>query len=454
MKSPRSIVEPDGSRRRPRAAVVTAAVLAFSSACSGMTARAQAPYAPVRELANPAAPGPTEFLEAVWPGYPEWLAMLSEILAGNQFRSGTGWFKKGVAQSRFRWETVRDRFDRDHDGSIVRDEYPGSARDFDRLDRDHDGKLTGGDIGILPQNSTTARLALEYSISAFCSTDRNGDGKVSGTDVHRLLLGFGVPTGVDRILASVSDELRHRLESARREGNDFLALADFQEAFDSAARRQTLPEAPPGAMMRRMIVPKDRLLRGFLRRELGAWGPGPALNSPAPDFTLQTSDGRAEVTLSKLLETKPVVLIFGNFTCGVLRSHVGSLEVLHTRQKDRAHFVMVYTREAHPVGGWELEENQVARVVLQQPQDFEQRTEVARSCRRAFGIDIPVLVDTMDDAVGNAYSGMPIRLYLIDRQGKVAYKGGRGPYGFKTAELEESLILLQSMSSAPPSPAR
>jgi hypothetical protein len=36
---------------------------------------------------------------------------------------------------------------------------------------------------------------------------------------------------------------------------------------------------------------------------------------------------------------------------------------------------------------------------------------------------------------------MPSRLYLIDRQGKVAYKSGRGPFGFKPAELEQSLVL-------------
>lgn len=53
---------------------------------------------------------------------------------------------------------------------------------------------------------------------------------------------------------------------------------------------------------------------------------------------------------------------------------------------------------------------------------------------------MPLLVDTIDDRVGHAYSGMPDRLYLIDKQGKVAYRGGRGPFGFKPGELEQSLI--------------
>ena len=32
-------------------------------------------------------------------------------------------------------------------------------------------------------------------------------------------------------------------------------------------------------------------------------------------------------------------------------------------------------------------------------------------------------------------------LYLIDRAGKVAYKGGRGPFGFRPGELEQAIIL-------------
>ena len=54
---------------------------------------------------------------------------------------------------------------------------------------------------------------------------------------------------------------------------------------------------------------------------------------------------------------------------------------------------------------------------------------------------MPVVVDDVNDAVGNAYSGMPARLYLIDRAGKVAYKSGRGPFGFKVGELEQALVM-------------
>src|SRR5262249_131160 len=51
-------------------------------------------------------------------------------------------------------------------------------------------------------------------------------------------------------------------------------------------------------------------------------------------------------------------------------------------------------------------------------------------------------VDEMNDRVGHLYSGMPDRLYLIDANGRIAYKSGRGPFGFKTGELEQSLVML------------
>ncbi len=53
-----------------------------------------------------------------------------------------------------------------------------------------------------------------------------------------------------------------------------------------------------------------------------------------------------------------------------------------------------------------------------------------------------MLVDTVDDAVNDRSSGIPSRLDLIDRAGRVAFQSGRGPFGFNPAELEHCLILL------------
>src|SRR5437762_693533 len=72
-----------------------------------------------------------------------------------------------------------------------------------------------------------------------------------------------------------------------------------------------------------------------------------------------------------------------------------------------------------------------------------ERLKVAESCCTRLEMTMPLLVDTLDDRVGHAYSGMPDRLYVIDTRGRVVYKAGRGPFGFKAGEMEQSLLMLQ-----------
>ena len=102
----------------------------------------------------------------------------------------------------------------------------------------------------------------------------------------------------------------------------------------------------------------------------------------------------------------------------------------------------MYVREAHPTDGWRMESNDEAGIAIAQPTNDKERTAVAARCCQSLNMTMPLVVDSIDDRVGNLYSGMPDRLYLIDRQGRVAYKGGRGPFGFKVGELEQSLVML------------
>jgi hypothetical protein len=86
--------------------------------------------------------------------------------------------------------------------------------------------------------------------------------------------------------------------------------------------------------------------------------------------------------------------------------------------------------------------NDRAGIAFAQPRDKGGREAVAAKCCTALEVSMPLLVDEIDDRVGNAYSGMPDRLYVIDRDGRVAYKSGRGPFGFKPGEMEQSLAML------------
>ncbi len=98
-------------------------------------------------------------------------------------------------------------------------------------------------------------------------------------------------------------------------------------------------------------------------------------------------------------------------------------------------------REAHPTSGWRIASNDKAGVTFDQPTTDAERVEVASQCCAALKMTIPLVVDKIDDHVGHLYSGMPDRLYFIDRAGKVAYKGGRGPFGFKPGELEQQIAV-------------
>lgn len=102
----------------------------------------------------------------------------------------------------------------------------------------------------------------------------------------------------------------------------------------------------------------------------------------------------------------------------------------------------VYIREAHPADGWKMEFNDQMGVTIDQPKTQEARNLVASRCCQALNLSMPLLVDTISDQVNRAYSGFPDRLYLIDGDGRVVYKGGRGPYGYKPRELEQTLLML------------
>lgn len=131
------------------------------------------------------------------------------------------------------------------------------------------------------------------------------------------------------------------------------------------------------------------------------------------------------------------------------------MEELKQRYGDRVEFLAVYVREAHPIDGWRMSSNDAAGISIKQPRFLNERESVAKTCCSTLKVSMPLVVDEMDDRVGNAYSGMPDRLYLIDGKGRIAYKSGRGPFGFRPGELEQALILLlldqESPAKAPAS---
>ncbi len=112
-----------------------------------------------------------------------------------------------------------------------------------------------------------------------------------------------------------------------------------------------------------------------------------------------------------------------------------SLQNAFEKYGDKADFTWVYISEAHAID----DPRPSKAVKIMEHKTLEERTNVAKSAAEALGLKIPILVDDMDNTIEKAYSGWPDRLFIVDADGKVAYSGGRGPWGFDVDEMVAAL---------------
>lgn len=99
----------------------------------------------------------------------------------------------------------------------------------------------------------------------------------------------------------------------------------------------------------------------------------------------------------------------------------------------------MYISEAHPSDVWQMENNIKDKVVFASPKDEDERAAIAGTCVRKLGIEFPAVLDEFGNSTERAYTGWPDRMYLIDANGRVAYKSKPGPFGFKSEELRTAL---------------
>lgn len=100
---------------------------------------------------------------------------------------------------------------------------------------------------------------------------------------------------------------------------------------------------------------------------------------------------------------------------------------------------MVYIREAHaidsrsPMGGGNAP-------LVEDPVTAAERKAVAETCMSKLALEpMPALIDDMSDSVNDDYGAWPDRLYLVGKDGRIAYRGGPGPFLFSPDELEEAI---------------
>lgn len=118
------------------------------------------------------------------------------------------------------------------------------------------------------------------------------------------------------------------------------------------------------------------------------------------------------------------------------------MEQLSRKYADKAAFLFVYIQEAHPAGGWQMESNVADGVVHNEPKSWDQRRGIAKTACTRLNLYVPVVVDNMDNTVDKLYAGWPERMFVVDRNGIIAYAGQQGPWGFKPQEVEKALKTL------------
>jgi len=74
-------------------------------------------------------------------------------------------------------------------------------------------------------------------------------------------------------------------------------------------------------------------------------------------------------------------------------------------------------------------------VCYAQPKNLEQRVFIANDFIKRYKYPVPFGVDDMNNAAEGAYSAWPERLYVIDADGHISYRGGMGPFNYDPKEL-------------------
>jgi len=102
-------------------------------------------------------------------------------------------------------------------------------------------------------------------------------------------------------------------------------------------------------------------------------------------------------------------------------------------------FFLVYIQEAHSSDGWQTASNEKEHIIFKDPESYDERAALAGTCSITLAIEFPALVDTIENTAERAYTGWPDRLYVIDRDGRIAFKSDAGPFGFKPESVADTL---------------
>jgi tetratricopeptide (TPR) repeat protein len=175
------------------------------------------------------------------------------------------------------------------------------------------------------------------------------------------------------------------------------------------------------------------LTGGFHFEQSASADPGIPVGAVAPPIGALTFAGLA----------RPVVLVFGSYTCPKLRSSATDLKRVAAQYHESIDFRLVYISEAHANGGaesqWQSTINQKEGIDLPAPRTLGEKQDHATLCLRRLSLPFGMVVDGMDAAAEQAYRAWPSRLYLVGRDGKVAFQTRLGELDFHADDFERAI---------------
>lgn len=83
--------------------------------------------------------------------------------------------------------------------------------------------------------------------------------------------------------------------------------------------------------------------------------------------------------------------------------------------------------------------NEKEDVCYTQPKTSQDRVAIANDFQQRFRYKLPLLVDPIENPANAVFAAWPERLYIIDQNGMIVYKGKPGPFGYKPEEVADWL---------------
>ena len=121
---------------------------------------------------------------------------------------------------------------------------------------------------------------------------------------------------------------------------------------------------------------------------------------------------------------------------------------IYNAYKDRVDFYLIYIREAHPSDGWQVRSNLDDGLEFLEPRTDDERAELAGVCMIDLGFEMPMLLDNMDNEVDAKFAALPERLYVLDADGRVAFRGIMGSRGFDVETWHDGVQKQAALSAA------